>query len=155
MRCNRTAVILASWTLLGCSPSIDLESERQALLETDRAFARTAASGADASEVVQYWTSDARVYSSGLPELVGTDALLEMVAANAEIEGFSVTWEPLEAFVAESGDIGYTRGENALTFPGPDGDLVTTPGRYVTMWRKEADGMWRCFLELMNDAPTS
>ena len=155
MRCNRTAVFFVSLTLGGCSPSIDLESERQALLETDRTWARVAASGAAASEIVQYWTSDARVYFSGSPEIVGTDALLDMATANAEIEGFSVTWEPLEAFVAESGDMGYTRGENALTFPGPDGDLVTTQGRYVTLWRKEADGAWRCFLELLNDAPTS
>ena len=86
-----------------------------------------------------------------MDEIRGTDALLAMVAGNAEIEGFEVTWEPQEAFVGASGDVGYTRGVNAFTFPDGEGGLVTTRGRYLTIWRKEAGGEWRCFVEMTNE----
>ena len=137
--------------LAACTGSVDFEGERLALLEADRSWAAEVAAGADASEVVSYWTSDARVYLSGQDEIHGSEALLEMVTANSAIPGFEVSWVPDEAVVFGSGRFGYTRGTNSFTFPGPDGNLITTHGRYLTIWEKEGAGRWRCMVEMTNE----
>jgi ketosteroid isomerase-like protein len=49
--------------------------------------------------------------------------------------------------------LGYLLGTNAVTMPGPEGQLVTTHGRGVTVWRREPDGEWRCAVDIWNAAP--
>jgi hypothetical protein len=57
------------------------------------------------------------------------------------------------ALVARSGDLAYTYGNNEFTAPDASGQLVTTRGRYLTVWRKEADGRWRCVEDYSSPAP--
>ena len=147
----RPLAFLAVVVLAACAESVDLEAERLALLDADRAWAAAAAGGAEASEIVSYWSSDARVYLSGQDALQGSEALLGMVTANAEIPGFEVSWTPDDAVVFGSGRVGYTRGSNSFTFPGPDGNPMTTYGRYLTIWEKGEDGRWRCTVEMTNE----
>jgi ketosteroid isomerase-like protein len=40
---------------------------------------------------------------------------------------------------------------NVVTLPGPDGRPGTTRGRAVTVWRRDADGEWRCSVDIWND----
>jgi ketosteroid isomerase-like protein len=42
---------------------------------------------------------------------------------------------------------------NSVTLPGPDGRFVTVAGRAVTLWHREADGEWRCAVDIWNDEP--
>jgi ketosteroid isomerase-like protein len=30
---------------------------------------------------------------------------------------------------------------------------VTMEGRYITVWRKEPDGRWRCSVDISNEGP--
>jgi ketosteroid isomerase-like protein len=36
---------------------------------------------------------------------------------------------------------------------GPDGSTLVIPGRALTIWRKEADGQWRCAVDMWNAPP--
>ncbi len=141
-----TAVLLA-----GCGATVDIEAERASLLEADRAWGQAASEGTDVERMVAGWTDDARLWAPGEPVVEGKQALREMVAASMEIPGFSVSWEPLDAEVAPGGGMGYTTGRNRFTVPGEDGNLMTIEGRYVTVWRKEPDGAWRCVIDIYNN----
>ena len=125
------------------------------LLATDREWGKLSATSKNADSVVAYWTDDARVVLPGQPEISGKAALREMVAGTMKIPGFRVTWAPDSAVVSRSGDLGYTYGTNEFTVPDSTGTLVTTKGRYLTVWRKDTDGRWRCVQDYSNPAPAA
>jgi ketosteroid isomerase-like protein len=52
--------------------------------------------------------------------------------------------------VAAKADVGYTFGLWRGTREGPDGTTVTNAGSYVSIWRKQPDGSWRCSVEISN-----
>ena len=138
---------------VGCQSKVDVSAATRDLLGTDRAWATLAAADGPVDSVVAYWTSDARVIIAGQPVLVGTDAVRQMVAATRAIPGFHISWTPDSAVVSPSGDFGYTYGTNRITAPDSTGTLHTTEGRYVTVWRKESDGLWRCSVDISNEGP--
>ncbi len=139
----------------GCQRGVDVAGATRDLLETDRAWAAVAAANGPVDSVVAFWTSDARVILPGQPVLVGTDAIRQMVAGTRAIPGFQISWTPDSAVVSPSGDFGYTYGTNRFTAPDSTGTLHTAVGRYITVWRKEPDGKWRCSVDISNEGPVS
>ena len=56
--------------------------------------------------------------------------------------------------MSASGDLGYTFGSNEISLNNAVGVRTTTKGKYVTIWRKQADGSWKVVVEIANgDAP--
>lgn len=137
-----------------CRRGVDIAAAAKDLLDTDRAWARLAGATANVDSVVAYWTADARVILPGTPVLVGTDALRQMVAGTRTILGFHITWVPDSAVVDASGDFGYTYGRNQVTAPDSTGRPKTIEGRYITVWRKDPGGRWRCAVDIYNEGPT-
>ena len=139
----------------GCRPSVDLRAARNALLETDRAWAAVASTNGRIDSVVSYWTEDARVVLPGQPVLVGTVAIRQMIEGTRAIPGFQISWAPDSAVVSPSADFGYTYGTNSITAPDAAGVLRTMEGRYITVWRREPGGAWRCVFDISNEGPPS
>lgn len=135
-----------------CTRPVDVAGEREALLKTDREWASVVPTG-DLDRIVSYWSDNAVVFPPGAPAVVGKPAIRTFVAESLKVPGFSISWDSTVAVVAASGDMGYTIGTNRVTMPGADGTLVTTQGKAVTVWRKEADGAWRCVLDIWNPNP--
>jgi ketosteroid isomerase-like protein len=132
---------------------MDLERERQRLLQRDAEWAALSSESRDVERILSFWTDDARVYPPGLPMLLGKTALRSYVEGALAIAGFQISWASSEAILSPDGRMGYVLGTNAVTMPGPDGRLVTTSGRGVTIWRREPDGNWRCAVDIWNDEP--
>lgn len=132
------------------SQPVGAAAERDALLATDNEWAQVAATR-DVERIVSYWTDDAVIYSPGEAPVEGKAAIRQFVGESLKMPGFAITWTPLKAEV--SGQLGYTTGTNAFTIPKPEGGTTTVAGRYVTIWRKSADGKWRCVVDSWNAAP--
>jgi ketosteroid isomerase-like protein len=67
-----------------------------------------------------------------------------------------MTFRPTSVFVAKSGDVAYTYGTYDLSMTGPDGRPVTDKGKYVTVYKKQADGSWKAAVDTFNsDLPPS
>jgi len=67
-----------------------------------------------------------------------------------ESSGVSLTWAPVTAEAAVSGDLGFTTGRYTYRARGHDGETVCKTGDYVTIWRRGADGRWRAILDMGN-----
>ncbi len=145
-----SAYVALLGVVTACAPTIDLEAERAALRETDEAWAAAASAGTDVELMASYWSDDATVYPNDAPMAQGTDAILAFVRSSLEIPGFSVNWQPQEVVVAESGDLGWTSGTNEFTVPNPEGGTMTIRGHYVAVWQKDADGNWKCVVDMFN-----
>ena len=136
--------------LVGCTPAVDLDAEQAALRATDEAWAAAASAGTDVELVASFWADDATIYPNDAPVVQGREQIVEFVRASFALPGFNITWQPETVIVAASGDIGTTAGANEFTLPAPDGGTMTIRGHYVTVWRKNADGEWKCIIDMFN-----
>jgi uncharacterized protein (TIGR02246 family) len=135
------------------TPAPKAGDEKAALLERDREWSAAASEGRDVERILSFWTDDAKVFPPGAPVVDGKQAIREFVTGSLSIPGFRIWWEPEEAVVSPSGDMGYTIGRNHLTMPDADGNLETESGRGVAVWRREPDGTWRCMIDIWNSGP--
>jgi ketosteroid isomerase-like protein len=61
---------------------------------------------------------------------------------------FTMTWDPRDAAIAASGDLGYTFG--VYSIKPADADTVYY-GTYVTIWKRQPDGKWKFALQSANE----
>lgn len=147
-RALATAGLLAllAW---GCRPSVDVDAERNALLEADRAFnSATAERGVEGW--LEFFADDGRQIVAGTV-IEGKEAIHDLMAP-AFTPGYSLDWTPSFADVGSGGDLGYTIGMYASETTTADGEVVTGRGIYVTVWKKQADGSWRVVLDIGSEA---
>lgn len=68
-------------------------------------------------------------------------------------EGTSLTWTPIKADMASSGDLGYTYGNYVYTAKNKEGKTVTSYGKYTSIWKKQKDGQWKVVVDVGNSSP--
>lgn len=130
----------------------DLDQERVAVLTAERQWA-AAARQQDLDRSISFMADDAVMFPPASAPIVGKSAIREYMASAFATPGFSVTWDPEEAVVAESGDLAYTRAHSVYTVPAAAGGSQTVYAKGVAIWRKNADGEWRCVVDIWNEAP--
>jgi len=138
--------------LTGCLGSRDTSSGLQdfqnEMMAADRGFARdvAAADPADRGRVWADWfASDGRQIVPG-GVVTGTEAIAEMMGPFFATPGVSLTWDPDTASASAGGDMGWTSGRYESRSPGPEGETIQH-GRYLTIWRRQADGTWKVDLD--------
>jgi len=145
--------------LPGCSSSPpEAASTRDADLKviknTESAWNRDAR---DPDKFVSYYAEDASVLLPNEAVLNGRQAIIGAYKAMAADPNFSLSFESNKGDVARSGDLGYTQGTYSLTTTDPKTKKpVTDKGKYVTVYRKQADGSWKAVSDILNsDLPAA
>ena len=155
MRRHATVIVVAAILLVagGCSRlAFDAKAEEAKLLKRDAEWA-AAAAGKDVEKIISYWSDDALVMPPGQPSLEGKAALRSFVTDSLKIPGFQIRWKSEKVAFSPDGKLAYMRGTNETTVTGPDGAPMTVHGRSVTVWRQDADGQWRCVVDIWNAPP--
>lgn len=124
----------------------------QAIQKADLDFcAATKAKGLDGW--MSYFAEDAAGFPAGKPLIHGKAALREYYAeAIFSTPGLVIDWRPVKADAAASGDLGYTIGTAEFHIPGKDGQTTVRKSKYLTVWKKQADGSWRVSADLGNQS---
>lgn len=122
-------------------PSTAPRWDGRTLREADQALAR-AVDQRDRSAFEALVAEDAHFAGGGEP-LQGRPAVVKGWAGFFEPDGPRLSWAPELAEISRSGDLGYTVGHYLLESRDAEGRSVKREGRYVTVWRKGADGAFR------------
>jgi ketosteroid isomerase-like protein len=130
------------------------DHELDALMQTSRDWAQAAASR-DIERILSYWADDAIVMEPDQRALFGKAAIRGMVEASMKIPKFSITWGPETGVISKDGTMGYLIEHNRVSFPDSTGKVQTQFGKAVTIWRKDANGAWKCVVDTWNANPTS
>lgn len=142
MRQSIWVVGLAAVLAVGCGASVNVEQERSALLALDREWSGTTK---DAARFLSYFAPDASMYAPGMPVVSGTEAIGRTWAGMSSAPGFALSWTATKADVSASGDLGSTVGTYEASMGG-----ATDKGKYVTVWKKQADGAWKVTDDIFN-----
>ena len=131
MKINLTLALLVSLLISG---TIYAQAPRQAVLKAEISFAEQVAKNGMKTAFLANAMSTAVVVENG--KLADARAAWN---ARPEKPNLRLTWYPLLADAAQSGDLGYTTGPWATLQNG----RPLAAGEYVTVWRKQADGQWK------------
>ena len=111
-------------------------------MAADRAWSETTK---DPEKMAAYIADGGSVYAPGMPVVTGGEAIRKMFTQMIAAPGFSLSWTATKAEVGAAGDIGYTTGTYQSTMGG-----VSEKGKYVTAWKKQADGTWKVTEDIFN-----
>ncbi|WP_430905776.1 YybH family protein [Maribacter sp. 2-571] len=151
----KTAVltVLAGLMMLSCTnrQTAELSQEGEAqLLETSREWSKSFSTEAYFSFIGE----DGIMMAPDQPLLQGHEKIRKVLSEFQSIPGFNVTWEPQQAFVSESGDLGYTIDKMLVSFEDENGSTVKQFEKVVSIWKKNEEGVWKMAVDVWNTDPT-
>ena len=122
-------------------------AEEKAIVEADLAFAADAAKRGAAAAFKANYHSQGKLLPARAPVAVGPEA----VAAVFKDDTSLWEWAPVEAVA--NGDLGVTWGIAAISGKGEDGKPFAVTTRYTTVWRKDAGGAWKIWIDVGTPGP--
>jgi len=149
------AVLLLAACNPASTPAFDKEAESAKLMARDAEWSNLATEGKDVDKIVSYWADDAVVMEPGQAPVEGKAAIHAYVSESLKTPGFSIHWVSQKPVFSPDGKMAYMRGTDEMTVPGPKGQPMTLHLQGYSVWRKDADGIWRCVVDIANEAATA
>jgi ketosteroid isomerase-like protein len=158
---GKTAIITAFVLLaFGCnrtppqSASTPAEDEA-AVRQTDENWSK-AAQSKKVDDWVAFYSDDAVLLPPNDKKASGKEDVRRYIGQLLMLPGLSLSWEPSKIEVARSGDLAYTQGSYRMAFPDPHGKPATDQGKTLEVWKKQADGTWKCVADMWSsDLPAT
>lgn len=122
------------------------EQDKQEMLKADRAMNDMAAKEGFNSAILYYADSNIVKFENTRFPIIGKAVFAASFDKISDLK--NISWKPVKAEVAQSGDIGYTWGY--WKFTAKD---TTYYGNYFTAWKKQKDGSWKVTLDGGNSTP--
>lgn len=120
------------------------------LYQLEAKFAADTAKGGGAA-FASWFAEDAVTLANGKPPVMGREAIAAQ--ATWSPASYQLTWTPEGARMGPDGDMGFTWGHYEGVAKDRDGTVMKTEGRYMTVWKKQADGQWKVEMDASNDGP--
>ena len=139
-------VLIAS----GCesTPKDTRAADETTIRALDAQWAKSAAAK-DLDATVGYYSDDASLLAPNSP--IASDKQSIREAWNALLgSGTSLTWQATKVDVAHSSDLAYVVGTYQLMTNDPNGSVAADRGKFVEVWKKQADGSWKTVADIFN-----
>lgn len=119
-----------------------------ALLKIEGEFMKAAAAHGSQG-YLSYYADDAVEVPNGEAFLQGKENIAKTMSF-LDNQDNRLTWSPVGAGIAASGDLGYTYGTYEFHSKDKDGKAIVDHGKYTTIWKKQKDGSWKVALDMGN-----
>jgi len=139
-----------------CQTQADTRAtDEAALRKLDDEWSKSAGSSRDVEKTVSYYSDDAVVMPPNIPTLSGKEPIRGLWKSMLESPSFSGGWQATKVEVARSGDLAYVSGNYEFKETDAGGKPITDKGKYLEIWKKHADGSWKCVADMFNsDLPS-
>ena len=153
----RTALLLflsmsAILTTSSCGPSADVDrrtADAAEIQKLDEQWSATAARN-DVAGTVAFYADDAVLLPPNTAMASDQKSIRQSWAALLS-PNTAVSWKVTKAEVAKSGELGYLYGTYGISIKDPKGGPpVHDSGKLVEIWKKQADGKWKCIVDTYN-----
>jgi ketosteroid isomerase-like protein len=137
--------------MTSCAPQAapdNRAADEKALRDLDTEWSKAAqANNVDAT--VGFYADDAYLLPPNAP-IAHDKAGIRANWAALLTPGSKVSWEITKVEVAKSGEIGYVMGTYQVSMKDDHGQPVNDHGKLVEIWKKQADGTWKCAVDIFN-----
>ncbi len=161
MRCEYAAGCAIGLLMLlsGCSetpapPPDTSAADLKAIKDGEVAWSGDWASK-DLDKIVAHYADDASVMAPDSPLMKGKDAIRTGLKPMLADKNLALSFTNSSADISKGGDLAYTTGTYSLTVTSEKTKKpVTEKGKYVTVYKKQADGSFKAVVDINNaDAP--
>lgn len=125
---------------------VNQKKESKNLMEVNRAWAKAVTPEAFFSFI----SPEALLMSPDRGIARGHEGIGKVLGEFQSLPGFNISWEPHEAFVSKSGDLGYTIDRILVSFNDENGKKVELYEKGVTIWKKDDKGDWKMNVDIYN-----
>ena len=117
------------------------------LMKLDRDFSKRSTETGMKQAFLEFASDTAVLLQKNTMPVVGKTAIAKSYQVLVDT-GFTLTWEPLAGDISKSGDLGYTYGIYTMV---NRANKSSHKGKYVSIWKKQADGSWKWVLDVGNE----
>jgi ketosteroid isomerase-like protein len=96
---------------------------------------------------VAFYSEDAVILPPNDNTVNGKANLRKPIGDLLALPGLVISWQPTKVEVAKSADLAYLYGTYQMTATGPDGKPIQDHGKMLEIWKKQADGSWKCVVD--------
>jgi len=130
-------------------PAVDVEADVEALKKIEEEWAAANTSG-DIDKLVSFFTDNAVNIPPNEPALIGKEAIRDWF--QQYFDQFTMEEDGTIVDVQVASDLAFTRGAfTSIQTPKAGGESLKSNGSWVTIYRKQSDGTWRCICNIWSD----
>ncbi|MGC2108126.1 MAG: DUF4440 domain-containing protein [Candidatus Korobacteraceae bacterium] len=120
----------------------------------DQEWLKAFAAG-DLEKSLAFCAEECAVLAPNAPMVHGREAIRELFSGWFKPE-LKINWTPDKVEAANSEDLGFSSGTYQMSFKDSADEIVSDQGKYVIVWKKQADGSWKVVLDISNsDMPAA
>ena len=108
-----------------------------------------AAAARDVDGTVSYYSDDASLLAPNAP-IAGNKQAIRAAWASLLGPDVSLSWQANKVEVSRSSDLAYIVGVYQLAMKDPQGKPAADRGKFVEVWKKQADGKWKVVADIFN-----
>ncbi len=123
-----------------------LDSLRADLLQTDLAFSQLSEQKGRNAAFVSYAAEHATLLRPFSMPVTGKDTIVALLNKYPD-SLYTLTWVPIRADVARSGEMGFSYGTYSLIIK----NIGKEEGTYCTVWKKDKNHSWKFVLDTGNE----
>ena len=124
-------------------------ADEQAIRKLDKEWS-AAAQSKDAGKMLAYYSEEGSAFPFNAPIATGKEQIQKLWTGLMSMPGFALTFSPTKIEVAKSGDMAYDVGTFELKLNDASGNPTTAAGKYVVVWKKQADKQWKAVADIFN-----
>jgi ketosteroid isomerase-like protein len=110
----------------------------------------TAAENKDAAKFASFYSETGSVMPFNTPIATGRAKAQALWAQLMSKPGFHLRFAPMQVEVAKSKDMAYDIGTFELKLNDAQGSVMTIPGKYMVIWKKQKGGDWKAEADIFN-----
>jgi len=132
--------------------NLDSTEAINAIIKADNAWDSVSALNS-ADGWLSFYTDDAIMMPPG--EKICTDKASRAVSIKNmfAIPGANMRFQATQVEVAKSADLGYSSGVYQFHYKDAAGKAAFETGKFCETWKKQADGSWKCIVDIWNADP--
>jgi ketosteroid isomerase-like protein len=130
-------------------------ADEAAVRQTDENWSK-AAQSKKVDDWVAFYSDDTVLLPPNDKKASGKEEVRKYIGTLLALPGLALSWEPAKVEIAQSGDLAYTQGSYQLTTTDAKGKPATDRGKTLEIWKKQADGSWKCVADMWSsDLPAT
>lgn len=149
--------ILAALLLSGCAapaPPDTRAAEEEELRKAEVEWVK-AAQAKQVEAWMAFYAPEAAVLPPNEKLAATPEAIRPIIAGLLGLPDLSISWKLTRLEVSRSGDLAYGYGPYEISFT-DKGKKISDTGKVLEIWKKQADGGWRCIVDTWNsDLPAA
>jgi uncharacterized protein (TIGR02246 family) len=131
------------------SPPDTRAADEGAIREAEAAWSKAEAAK-DVESSLSFFAEDGVSLPPNAPMVTGKEAMRKGLSEAMANPGFALSWQADKVEASRGGDLAYSMGTYQGTMNNAKGKPVTDHGKYVTVWKKQADGTWKVVADIYN-----